>query len=225
MWFSKNPPPPPPPRAPRLETRRDGTLYAVAGFSRSGKTTWVADRLARERRLLVWDWPKREWSVRYGCRRVESFEELTRAVLPGAPPSRIAFSRISESPQDDFATWARLAWIYVRAHGAPIIAEELSSVTNPGKAPPAWGNICRMGLGYGSDIYALMQRPSETDSTCFGNAGVVHVGLQGKDRDRIMMAAELDVPLAQLKALKQFEWIERDRRSGVLSSGRTKKRR
>jgi hypothetical protein len=200
-------------------------LYAVAGFSRSGKTTWVADRLASARRLLVWDWPKREWAVKYRCRRVESFEELRAAVLPGAPPARIAFSRISETPDADFEAWARLAWVYVRAHGAPVVAEELSSVTNPGKAPAAWGNICRMGLGFGSDIYAITQRPAESDKTSLGNAQVIHCGLMGTLDDRRTMARYLDVPLQAVEVLKQFEWIERDRRTGALTSGRTRKRR
>jgi hypothetical protein len=207
----------------RTETRPDGVLYAVAGFSRSGKTTWVAHQVKKARRLLVWDYPKGEWATRYKCRRVSTFEELRRCVVPGAKPERIAFMRVSETPDEDFQAWARLAWVYVRAHGAPVIAEELSSVTNPGKAPAAWGNICRMGLGYGSDIYAITQRPAESDKTSLGNASVVHCGIMGTLEDRKTMARYLDVSLAEVEALRQFQWIERDRRDFALRRGVVKR--
>jgi hypothetical protein len=210
---------------PKLEKRADGTLYAVAGFSRSGKSTWVDQKTRGARRLLVWDYPKGEWAIRFKCRPVSSFEELAAIVRCGSKPERIAFMRVSEQPEEDFQTWSRLAWIYVQAHGAPLAAEELSSVTHPGKAPAAWGNICRMGLGYGSDIYAVTQRPAESDKTSLGNAGVIHCGIMGTLDDRKTMAKYLDVSLAEVQALKQFEWIERDRRNFALTRGKVKKSR
>lgn len=213
------------PNARRHEKRRDGVLYAVAGFSRSGKTTSVANQVQSERRLLVWDYPKGEWATRYRCRRVSSFQELAQCVVPGAKPERIAFMRVSESPYDDFENWSRLAWIYVQAHGGPVVAEELSSVTHPGKAPPAWGNINRMGLGYGSDIFAITQRPAESDKTSLGNASVIRCGIMGTIEDRKTMARYLDVSVAEVNALRQFQYIERDRRTFQLRHGTVKKLR
>jgi hypothetical protein len=207
------------PARARREKRRDGVLYAVAGFSRSGKSTWVAHEVRDARRLLVWDYPKGEWSTRYGCRRVFNFEALRASVIPGAAPERIAFMRTSETPEEDFQAFCRFAWIYVRAFGAPLVVEELSSVTSPGKAPAAWGNICRMGLGYGADIYAITQRPAESDKTSLGNASVIHCGLMGTLDDRKTMAKYLDVPLRDVETLKQFHWIERDRRDFALRRG------
>jgi hypothetical protein len=205
----------------RTEQRPDGVLYAVAGFSRSGKSTWVAHQVKKARRLFVWDYPKGEWATRYKCRRVSSLAELKQCLAPGAKPERIAFMRISETPKEDFEAWARLAWVYVRMYGGIVIAEELSSVTEPGKAPPAWGNICRMG--YGSDIYAITQRPAESDKTSLGNAQVIHCGIMGTLDDEKTMAKYLRVSLAEVQALKQFQWIERDRRDFALRRGIVKR--
>lgn len=195
--------------ARRRERRPDGTLTGIAGSSRSGKSVWTAQQVVSEKRLLVWDYPKGQWAREFGCRCVSTFDELRRYVLPGAPPARVAFMRASESPAADFETWARLAWVYVQAFGAPLVAEELACVTHPGKAPPAWGNICRMGMGYGSRIYAITQRPAESDKTAFGNATVIRAGRFSFPSDRAMMAEYLDVPAAEIKALKPLQFIER----------------
>jgi hypothetical protein len=170
----------------------------------------------------VWDWPKGEWGLRFGCRRVSEFEELRELVKPGAPAQRIAFCRTTRDPWAAFDAWCEYAWVYVRAFGAPVVAEELARVTSPGKAPPAWGNICSMGLGYGADIYAITQRPAESDKTSLGNASVLHAGLQTFPRDRRSIAEYLDVPLAEVAALRQLDYIERDYRTGAVTRGRLK---
>jgi hypothetical protein len=198
-----------PNNARRRERRPDGILYAIAGASRSGKSVWTAQQVAREPRLLVWDYPKGQWGREFGCRAVSDFRVLAKLVLPGAPPTRIAFMRVSESPAQDFETWARLAWIYVQAFGAPLVSEELATVTSPGKAPPAWGNICRMGMGYGSRIYAITQRPAESDKTFIGNAAVIRAGRFNLESDEQMMAKYLKVPHAEVSALKPLQFIER----------------
>lgn len=216
MLFKKKPPPAP--KRPRTERRPDGVLYAVTGASRlAAKTTWTAQQLAGERRLLVWDY-KGEWSTRYRCRRVTTLRELEACVVPSAPPARIAFHQVSGMVAQ-FDAFCRLAWVYVRAHGAPLIVEETASVTTPGKAPAAWGDICRLGLGFGSDIYALTQRPAESDKTALGNATVIHCGVMGTPDDRRTMAKYLDVDVADVAALQRLEWIERDKRTGELARG------
>jgi hypothetical protein len=212
------------PAGPRIERRADGALYAVAGASRSGKTLWTAQQVARERRLLVWDYPKGEWAVRYRCTRVSTFRELYELTKPGAPPRRLAFLRVSEKPGEDFENWARLAWGYVQAHGGPVVAEELSSVTHPGKAPPAWGNVCRMGLGYGANIFALSQRPSESDKTALGNATVIRAGRMAIPDDEQLLARYLRVPVRQVAALQPLDYIQRDARTGQTTHGRVNPR-
>jgi hypothetical protein len=200
---------------------RDGQLICATGASRSGKTEYVRRRVASASRLLVWDWPKGEWGMRFNCTPVSRFETLRQLVKPGAPAARLAFCRVTKDPWGDFDAWSELAWIFIRAHpGSPVVAEELARVTSPGKAPPAWGNICSMGLGYGADIYAITQRPAESDKTSLGNASILHAGLQTFPRDRRSIAEYLDVPQAEVDRLRQLDYIERDYRTGRLSRGK-----
>lgn len=208
-----------------ISKRKEGRLYAVTGASRSGKTWWTAQQVAGARRLLVWDYPKGEWALRYKCQRISTAQELQAVCVPGAKPGRFAFMRVTESPATDFELFCRMAWVYARAHGAPIIAEETATVTSAAKAPPAWGNLCRMALGYGSDLYAVTQRPAESDKTAFGNASVVHAGRASTPRDRQTVAEYLDVPVQEVAALLPLHYIERDLTTGELRRGITRNKR
>jgi hypothetical protein len=203
--------------APQLERRPDGTLYVVTGASRTGKTTWVAERVASARRLLVWD-SVGEWGDRFNCTRVDSVFQLAQLVKPGAPARRLAFA--SPVTADNFAAWCRLAWVYLRADLATLVVEELSDVTSPGKAPTPWGEIIRKGLRYGPEVYALTQRPSESDKTSIGNASVLHVHAMARVEDAAYMARELRGTVAEVDSLMPFEWIERDRRTHSTTRGK-----
>lgn len=207
---------------PIVERRPDGALFYVAGASRSGKSTWVSQQVAKARRLLVWDYPKGQWGRELGCRPVSDFLALAALVRRSAPPARIAFCRVSETLAEDFETWCRLAWVYVRAHGAPLVVEELNTVTHPGKAPPAWGIICRMGLGYGSDIYAVSHRPAESDKTALANASVIHCGRMVIPDDEVLMARYLRAPLSDVQALAPLDYLHRDLRTNKLTRGRVR---
>jgi len=198
-----------------LERRREGRLYVVAGASRSGKSVWTAQQVARARRLLVWDLLG-EWSMRYRCRRVgPSYDSLLDALeLQG----RFAFHAVDMV--ETFETFCELAWCWLRLAPGVLVVEETASVTSPGKAPPAWGRIVRMGLRYGVDIYALTQRPAESDKTAFGNASLIHAGRATTPGDRRTLAEYLDVPVDDVGRLKPLEWIERDYVTGITRKGR-----
>jgi hypothetical protein len=120
-----------------------------------------------------------------------------------------------------FDAFCRLAWVWVRVAPGVLVIEELADVTSPGKAPPAWGEIVRKGLRYGPHIYALTQRPAESDKTVIGNASVIHCHRMARSMDRAYMARELDIAQDQLDALKPLDFIERDA-TGRISSGRVK---
>jgi hypothetical protein len=201
-----------------LVSRPDGTLTVVTGASRSGKTVWTVRQVARARRVLVWD-TLGEWGDRYGCTRVSSLHELS-VLAPSPRLQRLAYFRPMGMERDHFDVFCRLAWVWIRAARGALVVEELASVTSPGKAPAAWGEIVRAGLRYGPDIYALTQRPAESDKTVMGNATVLHCHAMVRAEDRRYMAAELDCDVSRLAALRPLEWIERDRRTGKLRAGR-----
>lgn len=216
------------PARSRVEHRPDGRLVGVVGSSRQGKTAWTAREVDASRRLLVWDY-KGEWFVKYRCRRVTTFDELSRCVLPGAKPERIAFCMRRRMDKAAFETFCRLAWVWINSGEGDLVVEETSSVTSPGKAPGAWGDILRMGLGYGANIYALAQRPAESDKTAFGNATVLHCHWLQRRADRQFIAEEMDIDIARVSALKKLEYIERDAggeiRTGIVSFSKSRKSR
>lgn len=210
-----NPPTSPPP--PRIEQRPDGTLYAVTGATRTGKTTWVVERVRSRRRLLVWD-SAGEFADLHGCARITSIAELARAVVDPRP-RRLAL--VVDVTAENFQRFCRLAMIFVQLHvDATVVVEELADVTSPNKAPSSWGVLTRRGLRYGPEIYFLTQRPAESDKTSFGNASVIHAHQCALEIDVEYMRRQLRVPFEQVDALLPYEFIERDRRTKALSTGR-----
>lgn len=172
------------------------------------------------RRLLVWD-SAGEWSRR-GCAPVATLAELgelVRADVRTPLTWRTAYS--GPTSRAHFHTWCHLAWVWLRAHPRGVlVVEELADVTAPGKAPPAWGELVRKHRHSHGTVYALTQRPAESDKTILGNATVIHCGRLNMARDRAYMAAVLDVDEATVTALADLDYIERNMRTRQLTTGK-----
>jgi len=189
----------------------------VTGASRTGKTSWVVDRVRSTRRLLVWD-SAGEFADLHRCERITDVRALAEAIKPGARARRLAFC--VPVTAEHFGVFCRLAWVFICSHHpATVVVEELADVTSPNKAPTWWGELIRKGLRYGPDLYALTQRPAESDKTSIGNASVLHVHQCALEIDVAYMAKQLRVPFDQVDELVPLQWIERDRRTKQLSTG------
>lgn len=189
-----------------LVHRPDGELVLVAGASRSGKTSFVVHRVRQAPRLLLWD-------TGDDCRRYECEPIVTPAALRdriAGPPKLERLAYVPTDARAEFDFFCRLAWVWLRLARGTLVVEELADVTHPGKAPAAWGAICRKGLRYGPSIYAITQRPSESDKTALGNAGLVVCHRMQRAKDELYMADELRVPVADVQKLQPFQWIARD---------------
>lgn len=174
--------------------------------------------MTRERRLLAWD-AAGDWAIRYGCELVQSPRDLA-ALCSRKENRRIAYQvPVSRASFDIFC---KLAWVWVRLGAGALVVEELADVTSPGKAPAAWGEIVRKGLRYGPRVYALTQRPSESDKTALGNASIVHCGRMTFPADQAYMAGVLAVPLERVQSLRPLEYLERDTRELVTRAGRVR---
>lgn len=172
--------------------------------------------------LLVWD-TVGEWTRKLRLYAVNSLDMLHATVscqMRGTlNVRRVAYT--GQISRAHFEVFAKLAWVWMRAgSGRVLVVEELADVTAPGKAPAAWGEIVRKGRHQGGRIYALTQRPAESDKTIAGNADIIHAGRQSFPRDRKSMAEYLDVSEAEVTALASLQWIERDMRSRNLTRGR-----
>lgn len=188
--------------------RPDGVLTVVAGASRSGKTAWTRGAVAGFRRLLVWDLLG-EWGgdARFNCVRSDSLALVRDWIKAGDTPGRLAYFR--PGMVGDFDAFCRLAWLWIQAGEGALVVEETASVTSPGKAPPAWGDLLRAGLRYGPRIFALTQRPAESDKTALGNATVIHCHRMSAPRDRAYMAEALGVPVLDVENLTGYRYLER----------------
>lgn len=131
----------------------------------------------------------------------------------------------------EFNDFCRVAFWWVRRcaqldRQSAVVVEETSDVTSPGKAPEYWGILLRRGLKYGADIFAISQRPAESDKTAVGNASVVHICRMNTQRDRRYLEGMTGVPLAAIQALRadqdagRFDYITVDTGRGFYQSGR-----
>lgn len=202
----------------------DGTLTVAVGASRSGKTAWVKQQLADPGRYLI----QLYWDVegQYEGNVIRTRSQLVD-VCAHAKPGRWSYRPRTLA---DFGFWGECGLLLLRVaekrypdrvHTA-IVAEETSDVTSPGKAPDGWGMLVRRGLKRAGDIYAITQRPSESDKTVMGNAGVIHCcGLQ-RDQDMVYMSKELRLPVPEIAGLdrSKLEYVHKDMRTGEVIKGR-----
>ncbi len=198
----------------------DGRVVLVAGSTGSGKTLWTRQQTATATRLLVWD-SLGEWSRELRIERV-NLRELARSIRAevqegAAGKYRAAFT--GPVTRENFAAFCQLAWVWLRLAPSVLVIEELADVTSPGKAPPAWGEIVRKSRHFGASVYAITQRPAESDKTVIGNAAALHVGPLAFPSDRKYLANCLDVAESDITKLKPREWLERDMRTRELRRG------
>ncbi len=196
-----------------IDVTRSASITVVCGGSGSGKSAWVKQQVRDAHRLIVWDVDD-EYGTE-GCQRITAAGELVQVLMKaGRGAARIAFCPPVMS-QAAFSIWARAAFAWGECVA---VAEELAGVTTPAKAPPGWHELVSRGRKRGVVLYAVTQRPSESDKTVMGNATRLHVGRLQRAQDRAYMARELDVEQVRIDRLKKLEWIERD--NGELKEGR-----
>ncbi|WP_412470532.1 MULTISPECIES: hypothetical protein [unclassified Halobacteriovorax] len=210
------------------ETRQDGALIVVTGKSRSGKSAWVKAQIEQYARQLVFD-IKGEYSEQMGYTVVRNLVELADLLQATPGPLKVAYR--PASPVKEFGTWAKAAFTWCKMSPCAILAEELADVTTPAKAPDGWGQVCRQAQGFGAVIYAITQRPSESDKTAMGNATLIHCCKMVRASDREYMAREMDVKVEELNALmdpmddqgkptKGPHWIEKCLKSNQVKKGK-----
>ncbi len=189
-----------------IEQRPDGEIVLVTGRSGSGKTLYTMRAAARARRLLVWD-SHLEWAA-HGCTPVTSIADLAKACSTREPGQ---YAYVGPHNARTFAAFCRIAKCWVMLAPATVVVEELADVSTPSKAPAEWGDLLRMVRKYGGTIYAITQRPSESDKTVVGNAHRIVCHAVGRQGDAVYMANEIGQPLEAVRALDatKLEHLER----------------
>lgn len=192
--------------------RELGQVTAVAGAPQSGKSTWMRKQVEEADRVLVFG----DWRGDY----------LAAGFTPLATPQEILTTLKGHKGEgrftyrgEDFETWCWAAIRWGLYNPCTLIADELAYVTRPGKAPKEWGQLLRMAAGNGLFLYGCTQRPSESDTTIWGIADVLHCHRLVRADDADSLARELNCKPEDLLALPDYAWIERESRSAQFSSG------
>lgn len=196
----------------------DGKIIVVTGSSGSGKTGYLIKQVQRKPRLIIWD-AKPEYHKKItGVKLVR-----TRAELIAYCKTKKNFKIAYHPPvinNKEFEYFSDCAYLAARLKACTIIAEETADVTHAGKASDKWGQLVRKIRETGSDLYAVTQRPSESDKTAVGNASIFHCCRMSRDKDRKYIASEIDVTLNEVKALNNLDYIEKDMRTNKVTKGK-----
>lgn len=195
-----------------------GRLVACVGSSRSGKSQFVRWKLRGMKRVLIWDIKGEYGAGLPGLIRVTNRAALVQKVKEYAGRAGV----IAYTGQiGDFEFFCKAAQVWVRSHylkkaRSVLVFEETADVTSPAKAPPQYGIILRRYLAYGVTIYAVTQRPAESDKTAIGNASELHVCRMNLADDRRSVARSTGIPGPELEQLiadqdkGYFEFIHAD---------------
>ncbi|WP_246794593.1 hypothetical protein [Burkholderia perseverans] len=201
--------------------RNSADIIGVVGASGMGKGIYVKGelrKLPRSRPVLVWS-PLEvtdDYAAVIGGKVVDSIAALVKRIkagdkrlvlVPGGSPAdvKVAFDR-----------FCRIAW---ELEGWCIVVEELSRVTSPSWAPPAWKNLSTAGRHRGLKIFGTSQRPAQVDKDFFGNCTEIRCYAVGYKADAVAMADTMFLDYREVLALPKFHYIHRDKATGKNVNG------
>lgn len=205
-----------------MAATNEARIWGVMGASGSGKGLWVKNALRQLQpsRAVAWD-PKDEYGE-FAPLLVTSTEALRLAMMKaGRGPLRIRYRCKPGTPakqrRREFETVCMLVQVWGRC---VFVAEELSQVTTPSWAPGAWSDMTTGGRHEDVHIIGIAQNPALIDKTFLSNCTLIHVGPLREFRHRQAVARSMDVPIEEVTALQQFEFIERDHNTREVRRGR-----
>lgn len=184
----------------RINTSLEARITIITGSSGSGKSAWTKQQVNKARRLLIWDIDD-EYGDLTGIKTFNNLGQLA-FVLKNSKIGR--FRYVGAFADFDLFCQCVFAW-----GKCVCVVEELAGVTTPAKAPQGWHTLVSRGRKRDITIYAITQRPSESDKTIMGNASTFHAGRMNREADRVYMAKEMDINLQEIKDLKPLEFIEK----------------
>lgn len=175
-------------------TKNKAKIHAVIGASGTGKSSYIKKELLRNySQLLVWS-PLEDtddYATFCGGIVVRKITDLVAAVKEGA---RAIVYWPSAGPdkalKQQFDLFCRVVF---ECKGAHVLVEELSQVTMPSWAPPAWKKLSTAGRHRGLTLIGVSQRPANIDKDFLGNCTEVRCYRVNYDADAKVMADSLGI--------------------------------
>ncbi len=200
----------------RIDATRTACIELFCGSSGSGKSYKVKSKIAKAKRLVIFD-PDDEYGELANIVTVTTAQSLL-SKLKQFPKGSLRIRYVANG-EAAFNVWSKAVFAW---GNCVAVAEEIAGVTSPGKAPAGWHTLVSRGRKRGITLYAVTQRPSESDKTILGNLSSIWVGRMSRSKDRKYMASELDVHVNDLTELKALDYLERDMLSNVVIRGNSK---
>jgi hypothetical protein len=209
--------------ASELEARIIGVMAA----SGSGKGVWLKELIRTENpeRLVIWDF-KNEYQEFTGERAKtkckNTLAHVQRAMVKaGDGPLRTRYAPRTmaggeKAMRREFEALCSLvqAW-----ENCWFLVEELSNVTMPSWAPPAWRMMTTGGRHEGITIIGVSQSPALIDKTFLSNCTLIHVGQLHEHAHRNAVEKSMDLLPGELSDLLKFQWVEKHRTTGEYTTG------
>lgn len=199
-------------------SKNKANIVAVLGASGSGKSTFVKRAIEKASRLIVFD-PMHEYGK---LGRVTTTTADLLALMRAAGP-RGPVRAIFQPCMDPKIRVQQFETVCAIAHAAgnlTLVAEELKFVTQPGRAPMRWAQVTLTGRHKGLRVIGTSQRPASIDKDFLGNATLIRTGCLTYPEDIRAVAKAMQVPEAEIAALKPLDWIEKEKSTGKKLSGR-----
>jgi hypothetical protein len=209
--------------AAELEARIIGVMAA----SGSGKGVWIKSLLEAEQpaRLVIWDFKNEYQGItgeRPKAKCSNTLDDVRKAMIKaGDGPLRIRYAPRGVGGGDKAmrAEFEGLCALVQAWENCWFLVEELSNVTMPGWAPPAWRMMTTGGRHEGITIIGVSQSPALIDKTFLSNCTLIHVGQLHEHAHRLAVEKSMDVLPGELSDLVQFQWIEKHRKDGTFLAG------
>lgn len=194
-----------------IGSRNKARIIPVVGASGTGKGRYIKTELLPlffDSQKIVWSPLERSdnYAQIIGVRAVHSLADVIEAYkagrsavyIPPSDPKRVA---------DAFSLFCRAAW---HMRGAVVLVEELSRVTTPSYAPPAWRDLSTAGRHQGITLIGTCQRPAQVDKDFFGNATEIRCFRVNYENDAKVMANVLREQPGEMMELPDFHFIHRN---------------
>lgn len=191
-------------------------VVAVIGATGSRKSIWIKSVLAARNpaRLLVWSpYEKTDRYRRFGELvegRPSRLVELA-AKARHAEEFQIVYWPDRSDPKRLVRQFELFCGIALALGHLVLVAEELSLVVKAGSSPPRWQEVITGGRHEGLEVIGTSQRPALVDKTFFANATMIRCGRLNARGDKETMADALDVPIGDVRALADGQFLVRER--------------
>lgn len=172
-------------------TANKADIHGVMGASGTGKSSYIKGELLRKfKRLIVWSPLEKTDKYAEFCGGAVTGKITELLKLIKAKTKAIVFvpSGSDASVKKQFDLFCRIVW---ELENTTVLVEELSHVTMPSWAPPAWKKLSTGGRHQGLTIIGVSQRPANIDKDFLGNCTEIRCYRMNYENDAIVMAKSL----------------------------------